>query len=196
MRTTIRVIALLVGTFFATSAHAAHHLWALTEIYSNASGSTQFVEMFCPDANEQGLGPFTLASTTHSINFVTNLPSAATANTWVLAATSNFAGLPGGITPDYIIPANFFPTGGGTINYASGTNTWNYGVVPTDGVNALQRNGSSSTNSPHNFAGASGSVNLGTVVPATNSWGLIALVGAVLLLASGLLRRRSPTAAA
>jgi len=192
MRTSIRVIALLAGMFFATSAHAAHHLWALTEIYSNASGSTQFVEMFCPDANEQGLGPFSLSSTTHSINFVTNLPSAATANTWVLCATSDFAGLPGGITPDYIIPSNFFPTGGGTINYASGTNIWNYGVVPTNGVNALQRNGSSAVNSPHNFAGASGSVNQAVVVPVARSWGLLVLVGAILLLASGLLRKRTP----
>jgi hypothetical protein len=195
MRTSIRVIALLAGMFFATSAHAAHHLWALTEIYSNASGSTQFVEMFCPDANEQGLGAFSLSSTTHSINFVTNLPSSATANTWVLCATSNFASLPGGITPDYLIPSNFFPTGGGTINYASGTNVWNYGVVPTNGVNALQRDGSSAVNSPHNFAGASGSVNLAVVVPVARSWALLALVGAILLLASGLLRKRTSVTA-
>lgn len=195
MRMSIRVVALLAGLCFASRAYAAHHLWAITEIYSNASGSTQFVEMFCPDANEQGLGPFSLASTTHSINFVTNLPSSATANTWVLAATSNFSSLPGGIAPDYIIPANFFPTGGGTINYASGTNVWNYGVVPTDGVNALQRNGSSAVNSPHNFAGGSGSVNLATAVPVAKSWMLLALVGAVLLLASGLLRRRTPSVA-
>ena len=195
MRPPFRWIAVLLGMTFASTAHAGHHLWAITEAYSNASGSTQFVELFCPDANEQGLGPFTLTSTTHTLNFTTNLPSTATANTWVLCATSNFSSLPGGITPDYIIPANFFPTGGGTLNYASGTNVWNYGTVPTNGVDALQRNGSSSPNSPHNFAGNSGSVNLATPVPVTRSWGLIALIGAALLLASGLLKRRVPAAA-
>ena len=195
MRPPFRWIAVLAGLCLANTAHAAHHLWAITEAYSNASGSTQFVELFCPDANEQGLGPFTLTSTTHTLNFITNLPSSATANTWVLCATSNFSSLPGGITPDYIIPANFFPTGGGTLNYASGVNVWNYGAVPTNGIDALQRNGTNAVNSPHNFAGNSGSVNLATTVPATRSWGLIALVGAVLLLASGLLRRREPSAA-
>jgi len=195
MRPPFRWIAVLASLAFATSAQAGHHLWSITEIYSNSSGSTQFVELFCPDANEAGLGPFTLTSTTHTLNFTTNLPSTATANTWVLCATSNFSALPGGIVPDYIIPANFFPTGGGTINYASGTNVWNYGTVPTNGVDALQRNGSSAVNSPRNFAGGSGSVNLATTVPVTRSWGLVALIGAVLLLASGLLRRRAPIAA-
>jgi hypothetical protein len=195
MRPPFRWIAVLAGLVLATSAQAGHHSWDITEVYSNSSGSTQFVELFCPANGESGLGPFTLTSTTHTLNFVTNLPSATTQNTWVLCATSNFSSLPGGITPDYVIPANFFPTGGGTINYASGADTWNYGSVPTNGVDALQRNGSSQVNSPRNFAGGSGSVNLATTVPVTRSWGLIALVGAVLLLASGLLKRRSPAAA-
>ena len=190
MRTPLRWMALLAGIFTATAAQAGHHSRSVTEIYSNSSGSTQFVELFCPVNGEAGLGPFTLTSTTNTLNFVTNLPSSTTANTWALCATSNFSALPGGITPDYIIPANFFPTGGGTINYASGAHIWNYGVVPTNGVSALQRNGSTAVNSPRNFAGAAGSVNLGTTVPAATSWGLIALVGAVLLFASGLLRRR------
>lgn len=185
-------IALLLGLCAATSAQAGHHSWDITELYSNASGSTQYVELFCPVNGEAGLGPFTLTSTTNTLNFVTNLSTSATANTWVLCATSNFSGLPGGIIPDYVIPANFFPTAGGTINYAGGADVWNYGAVPTNGVLALQRNGSQATNSPRNFAGASGSVNLGTPVPAAPSWGILALVAAVLLLGSGLLRRRAP----
>jgi hypothetical protein len=48
--------------------------------------------------------------------------------------TPKFAGLPGAITPDYILPVeNFFPTGGGSLNYASGADIWNYGTVPTNG---------------------------------------------------------------
>src|SRR5687767_2903143 len=183
-------IVVLVAMLAATSAQAGHHSWDITELYSNGSGSTQYVELFCPVNGEAGLGPFTLTSTTNTLNFVTSLSSSATANTWVLCATSNFSALPGGITPDYIIPANFFPTAGGTINYAGGADIWNYGAVPTNGILALQRNGSTATNSPRNFAGATGSVNLGTPVPATQTWGILALVGAALLLSSGLLRRR------
>ena len=31
---------------------------------------------------------------------------------------------------DFIIPAGFLATGGGTLNYASGTDTWVYGALP------------------------------------------------------------------
>ena len=185
----------LAGLLAATSADAGHHSWDFTELYSNASGSVQYVELFCPANGESGLGPFTITTGTNTLNFVTNLPSATTANTWVLCATSGFASIPGGILPDYIVPASFFPVGGGTITYAGGADTWVYSAVPTDGVLARQRNGTNAANSPRNFAGAAGSINLATPVPATQSWALVALVGAVLLAASGLLRRREATAA-
>jgi hypothetical protein len=196
MRTRIATMAAFFAILAAPAAHAGHHSWDITELYSNSTGSTQFVELFCPNTGEAGLGPFTLTSTTNTLNFVTNLPSSSTANTWVLCATSNFASLPGGITPDYVIPANFFPTAGGTINYAGGADIWNYGAVPTNGLLALQRAGGTANNSPRNFAGASGFVNQAVPVPATQSWALLALVAAVLLAASGLLRRRAPQAAA
>ena len=190
MRNRLIAFATVVGLVLASSAQAGHHLWVFSEAFSNASGNVQFVEMSCPADGEAALGTFTITTGTHTLNFVTNLPSASTANTSLLAATSNFQNLPGGVTPDYLIPANFFPTGGGTFNYASGTNTWAYGAVPTDGVLSLQRNGSTAVNSPRNFAGGSGSVNVAASVPALQTWGLVVLIGALLLLASGLLRRR------
>ncbi len=189
MRHRLLISAAVAGLFAATSADAGHHSWDITELYSNSSGSVQYVELFCPVNGEAGLGPFTLTSNTNTLNFVTNLPGT-TANTWVLCATAGFGSIPGGIVPDYIVPANFFPIGGGTINYAGGADIWNYTAVPTDGVLARQRNGTNAANSPRNFAGATGSINLGTPVPATQSWALAALVGAVLLFGSGLLRRR------
>lgn len=195
MRVRIGSIALLLALFVAPSAQAGHHSWDITELYSGPGGTTQYVEIFCPVNNEHGLGPFTLTSTTNTLNFVTNLPSSLTANTWVLCATSNFGSLPGGITPDYVIPSNFFPVAGGTINYAGGADIWVYPAVPTDGVLAKQRNGTNATNSPRNFAGASGSVNLTPIVPAAQPWGIMALVFGALLLASGLLRRKNATPA-
>src|SRR5262249_27613721 len=116
--------------------------------------------------------------------------SAATANTWILVATAGFGSLPGGVTPDYILPANFLNTGGGTLNYASGIQIWNYGALPIDGVHSLARDGSINVNSPHNFTGQSGSVGRTQATPMMGSWGVVLLVGALLFIGSGLLRRR------
>ncbi|HTK31992.1 MAG TPA: hypothetical protein VL332_08525 [Candidatus Saccharimonadaceae bacterium] len=190
----VALAAVVLGLALATSAQAAHHLWVWSEIFSTADGQAQYMELFTSAASEQGVGAFTITSNTHTFNFVTNLPSSATANTWILVATSNFGSFPGGVTPDYIIPASFFATGGGTLNYASGVQIWNYGAVPTDGINALHRDGSTAVNAPHNFAGSSGSVNLAAGVPMMQTWGIFALVGALLLMASGLFRRQPKTA--
>jgi len=199
MRTRAAILApaavLLVATSVAPPARAAHHLWNFTEIFSNANGSAQFMELFCPDANEQGVGPFTITSNTHTFNFVTNLPNSATANTYILVATSGFGTFPGGVTPDYVIPQNFFATGGGTLNYASGVAVWSYGAVPTDGSHSLLRSGSTAVNSPTNYAGNTGSVNVAAAVPLVPRWGLVLLMGALLLAGSGLLVRRQNPAA-
>jgi len=192
----LAIAALLAATVtLAPPARAAHHLWVFSEMFSNASGSVQYMELFCPAGDEQGVGPFTITSNSHTFNFVTNLPSSATANTYILVATSGFGALAGGVTPDYVIPSSFFATGGGTLNYASGVAVWNYGAVPTDGSHSLLRNGSTAVNSPTNFAGQSGSVNLSAAVPMLPRWGIVLVVGALLLAGSGLLVvRPRPTA--
>jgi len=195
------VVALVLGA--ASPAHAAHHLWRFSQLFSNASGSVQFIQLTVGEDGEQSVGSFGVTSGTNTFNFVTNLPSSTTSiNKWILIATSNFGSLAGGVTPDYIIPANFFATGGGTLNYASGTDVWNYGTVPTDGVNALHKSGATvttSTNSPANFNLQSGAVNLSTTpVPTAPATWIAVLLGAFLLAGSGLLRRnrarRAPTA--
>jgi hypothetical protein len=195
MRRPLAVLATLAGLVLAVPSQAGHHRWDFTELYSNAGGTVQYVELFSANTGEAGLGPFTVTASGHTFNFVTNLPSSNTANTWCLLATSNFSGLTGGITPDYVIPANFFNTAGGTINYASSADVWAYGAVPVDGVLALQRNGSTAANSPRNFALAAGSVNLSTPVPMLPTWGIVLLVGVLLFAASGLLRRRESSIA-
>lgn len=195
MRLRLGILLTVVGLAIAPAAQAAHHLWTISEAFSNASGTVQFVELACPAAGENNIGAFALTSNTHTLNFVTNLAATSTANTWVLAATTGFQSLPGGVTPDYIIPANFFNTGGGTLNYA-GIDNWSYGAVPTDGVHSLLRNGSTAVNSPTNFGGSTGSVNLSSPVPALQTWGLLVLVGAMLFAASGLWKKRAPEVAA
>ena len=79
-----------------------------------------------------------------------------TANKRVLIATQGFEAL-GLVTPDYVIPNGFLPTNGGTVNYA-GVDQVTYASLPTDGVNAIDRNGAIVQNRATNFAGASASV--------------------------------------
>jgi hypothetical protein len=159
---------------------------------SNASGTTQFIQLVCQNDNHEDLlGSFTITASGNTFKFVTNLPDSNTANKWVLIATSNFATLPGGVTPDYQIPANFFSTGLGSMTYASVIDTWNYGAVPTDGIHSLKRDGTTMVNSAINHAGATGSVNLASAVPAIPSTAIVVLLGVVLLAASGLLRKQA-----
>jgi hypothetical protein len=94
--------------------------------------------------------------------FPTGLPSSGTANKRVLVATQGFAAL-GLVTPDYVVPNGFLPTNGGTLNYA-GVDQLTYTSLPTDGTNAIDRNGAMIQNVATNFAGKSGSV---TPVPGT-----------------------------
>lgn len=194
LRSTSIAVAALVSSFSAP-ARAGHHSWDFTEIFSNASGSVQFIEMFCPANGEGGLGPWTITIGANTFTFVTNLPST-TANTWILIGTTAFSGLFGAPPVDYVLPASFFPTGGGTLTYASGADVWTYGAVPTNGTLALLRNGSTATNTPKNFAGTEGGVNASAtpVVPSMAAWALVVLIGAMLLFASGVLRRKATPA--
>ena len=192
MRVRLIAVAATVGALLimaSSPARAGHHLWRLTELFSSPTGSVQYAQLFVTENNEGGVGPFTLTAGGHTFNFVTNLPSQTTANTWILVGTSNLVAR-GGVAPDYVIPAGFFPTGGGTINYA-GVDIWNYGTVPTDGTHSLMRDGTTPVNTATNFAGQAGSVSAAEtrVVPAVSRWGLALLIGALLLAGSGLLRQ-------
>jgi hypothetical protein len=188
----VSLLALIGLVLLPSTSHAGHHLWRFSQLFSNANGSVQFMQLFTSDSGEPGVGAFTITTGGNTFNFMTNLPSSATANTWILIATSNFAAQKGGITPDYIMPASFFPTGGGSLNYA-GVDTWAYGAVPTDGVHSLMRDGTTPVNAATNFAGQTGSVSLATSVPTVPAIGMALLIGGLLLVGSGLLKRRRPS---
>jgi hypothetical protein len=190
------IVLAAVAVAVPSPSRAAHHLWKLTQIFSNASGSVQYIQLFTSDPSELSVNGFTITTSTgNSFSFGSNLPGTTT-NKWILVATGGLQNLPGGVTPDYLLPATggpFFATGGGTLNYAN-VDTWSYGTVPTDGVHSLMRDGSTPVNAAVNFAGQSGSLNLTTAVPAVPRWGIVLLVGGMLVAGSGLLRigRRPP----
>lgn len=150
-------------------AHATFHLFDFTEVYSNADGSIQFIEMTASANNQHLLNGHSITSGANTFNFTANLSSSVTSNKSMLLATEGFAALQGAVTPDYIIPNNFFAIDGDTLTLVGGVYspiTWTSGGLPTDGINSLNRsiNGGASTsvaaNSPTNFAGATGSIDL------------------------------------
>jgi hypothetical protein len=159
----LAVIGLLVAlSAVAPRAHAAFHLFRIEQIYSNADGTVQFVvlhEAF--GANGENLWANHALKAVHggvtnTFRFPGNLPNGSTAGRRVLVGTQGFAAL-GIVTPDYVMPNNFLPTDGGTLNYAD-VDFVNYAGLPADGVNAIDRNGSMIPNLATNFAGQSASV--------------------------------------
>lgn len=188
------VLFLVVGG----TARAGHHRWDLSEVFSDSSGAVQFVELFSANDGEPNLNGFSVTSGSGTFTFVGNLPSSATANTWVLVGTSAFALASGAPAPDYVLPDNFFDPAGDTLNYA-GVDTWVVSGVPTDGVNSLHRATGVGTNSPTNFAGTSGSIDVsggGNAVPGLGGWALVALSGFVLAVVASRSRWRPRAAAA
>ena len=151
----------------------AFHLYRLNELYSNADGSIQFIELTVGSFNSESFwsGQSLTASQggiTHSYTFPGNLPSTATANRSVLVATQGFADL-GLVTPNFIVPAQFLFTNGGTVNFA-GVSSITYASLPTDGSLSLSAGGTTATNSPKNFAGVQGTI----VPPPANSAPVVA----------------------
>jgi hypothetical protein len=160
-------VALIV---WASLAQAAFHLFRLDQLYSNADGSIQFVVIRegSGSNNENQWDGITLRATPaggapQTFTFPSNLPSTSTANRKVLVATPGFAAL-GIVTPDFVMPANFLPINGGTVNYA-GVSQITYAALPTDGVNALSSNGAMVPNVATNFFGATGSVVPSAAIP-------------------------------
>ena len=152
-------------------AHATFHLWLITQAYSNADGSVQYIELTAYASGQQFVAGHTIAAsqggTTHSYTLPANLPDdtamtttgggyygggASTTYRSMVIATQGFAAL-GILTPDYVVPNGFLFTSGGTLRWAEGADAWNYPALPTDGNLALNRNGSTSVNAPMNFNG-------------------------------------------
>jgi hypothetical protein len=171
MLTAATIVAASVSAI--SPARAAFHLWEVNEIYSNADGSVQFVELITPDqpfANNEHFvaGHRLITSTANPDNvftFPTNLStSIGTRNRTILIATPGFAQLPGAVTPDYTLPAvNFFSTVADTVRFDGNSGTTGRIIfaasqLPTDGVMSINRNLTPGVNSPKNFLNQVGSL--------------------------------------
>jgi hypothetical protein len=158
----LRIAAFAIALACSSGANATFHTFKIEQIFSNADGTVQFVvmhEALNADGQEFWANHTFQASAggvTRTFMFPNNLPDDSTRGRRVLIATQGFAAL-GILTPDYVIPNGFLPTGSGTLNFA-GVDVVNYGALPTDGVTAITRNGSQIPNVATNFDGHTASV--------------------------------------
>jgi hypothetical protein len=191
----ICVIGLCLGVCGA--ANATFHLNQITQLYSNTDGTVQFIELKAYAGGQQFLAGHTITSSqgaaSHSFAFPSDLPGDTAVTTSdgyggvfttyksFLIGTQGFAAL-GAVTPDYIVPNGFLFTTNGKVTYGEGADTLSYTSLPTDGKQALNRNGTTSVNSPTNFAGAAATVSIADYTGAwynasESGWGLSVIRG-------------------
>ena len=166
---------LLWTTLLGMPAQASFHLWEIQEIYTNYDGSVQFIELATSASSQNFVNGQRIQATsdgaTNTFTFSSNV-TGSTTNKSLLIATPGFAALPGGVAPNYGLPdPNMFgpffdPYATSiTINFiGSDSVTFAGSLLPKDGVNSLYFTAagvtSTGVNTPQNFAGADGSVNL------------------------------------
>jgi hypothetical protein len=190
---TLRFVAVVLLSL-SGYAHANFHSWRIDQIYSNQDGTIQYVVVVALASGQQFISGHAITvsqgSTKHAMTFTKNLPSdtgmmtgcgyygcSGTSLKSMLLATQGFANL-GIVTPDFIIPDGFlFTTGGGSIDWGGGYDTFNYTSIPMDGTKALFRAGNTAFNAPQNFNGDMGDVSptyqgLWWNGTAENGWGI------------------------
>ena len=154
-----RALVAVLGVASSAPALAGAEAWAMTEIYSSADGSVQFLELATMFDGGEFLQYSSLMSsfggTTKYYGFPNDL-SGFTQGRNLLIATEGFAAL-GLVTPDYVVPNGFFSPGGGNVNLTNGA-SWDYPALPADGTLSLAPGGATAANSPTNYAGASATV--------------------------------------
>lgn len=165
--TRLAFVALALGSLATPGALAGGHTWDVNEVFSNADGTIQFIEL-----KETGGGAGEVATAGHQVTSNTSsftIPSNVASPTsfrHILLGTAAFAALPGAPAPDYTIVANFFSINGDLIRYVPYDSlTFGAGVLPTDGLLSLGKAGVTAQNSPTNYANQTGSVNAAPPTP-------------------------------
>jgi hypothetical protein len=171
-RTAAGLTSFLCTALLGMPAQATFHLWEIAEIYTNYDGSVQFIELATSFNSQHLVSGHEIQATSdgniRTFTFNSNLSSSSTQGKTLLIATPGFGGLAGGVAPDYSLPDGpFFDPAAASITITfvgADAVTFNGSLLPTDGVNSLYATPggllSTDTNSPQNFAGNDGMVNL------------------------------------
>lgn len=155
-------VGLAISGLSAAPASATFHFWDIEEVFSNADGTIQFIELFTNVNGQEVLFNHSITVSDDmgviaAFPFLVNSP-APTGGHHLLIGTQALSDLPGGVTPDYIIDANFIDVINAlTINFA-GVDTISLDGLPLDGVNSLDDMGGIGEATPTNYAGEMGTV--------------------------------------
>ena len=163
---------LVSGLLMCSPASAFFHLWKFAEFFSSPDGNVQFIEMYTDAPSENFSDGVTIMSqSTGKVFTFSGTLSGSTFQKRLLIASPDFASKPGAVTPDYTFDTNnFFNAAGDTLIFGPSSFPYDsktFASVPTDGTNSRIYIPSEAlaTNSPTNFAGATGSVNLAPPAP-------------------------------
>jgi serralysin len=160
MRSLLLVVLLVLA---AAPARALFHLWDVSEVFSDASGDVQFIELSTASSSQQFVGDHLVrtrdgGAVLETFTIPDDLPGSST-NRRFLLATPGFLAV-AGIEPDFTIPAGFIELGvADEIDFAD-VDSFPLAGLPTDGALALQRGGATAAASPTNFAGEVGTIDL------------------------------------
>jgi hypothetical protein len=202
MRRSLRATALvLAAAAQATVASAGHHQWIISELYSNADGTVQFVELLGTANNEHFINGFnvdTLAPgvINTQVPLGPNLGSTATAGAYLLIGTAGYATLAaqqGAPAPDRVLPDNFLEIATDRVRYAGIAATDRvYTNLPTDGIDSIDyENPGGTVNTPENFAGDTGSIDASPEhVPSLGTGAIVVLAALIFAIGTTVMLRR------
>jgi len=178
----------------ASSATAGIHTWDVREVYSNASGTVQYVELFDAGSGglEVGVSGGTISSNTQTFTWASPAVAPPTNGKSYLIASQSFASQPGAPVPDAIIPASkmpFFNPAGDTVSFGP-YDSWTFGAVPTNGTQSLDDVTGVGARTPKNYAGIQG----GIPVPTATFWMTTLLGASLAAMGAVVLRRRRAVA--
>jgi serralysin len=146
------------------STSASFHLWEISEVYSNPSGSLQYVEMhndsfgenFLDNFHINGFGSGATRVFTFPFGTSTTLGSN-TANKNLLIATPNFESATG-VKPDFTFSSANFLYLTGSVQFDGSGATVAYSSSAWDGTHAVNDSGQQVDPSPTNFTGQTATV--------------------------------------
>jgi len=164
------VVALVVSN----AVPALPGTFQIDEIFSNADGTIQFIEVVdagshdCDSGEQHWSGQRLVAGGPAGpaiLVFPSDLPTCHTSGRRILIATQGFANL-GLVTPDFIVPNAFLQRPNGFVSLDDASSL-TYTGLPGDGVTALDGNGHPVANAATNLAGMSASVTASTGIDLT-----------------------------
>lgn len=164
-----------MGVGFPAPAGASFHLWTINEVFSNADGSIQYVELFTTFGGQTAVSGTTITANSDGTIITFTFPSnlgTDSAGKSLLIATPGFQNIPNAPPPDFVLPCGpfFNPDAASIIITFTGADSFQFDGVntdadpdlPKDGDSALQVTGAASATvsvaTPVNYLGASGTL--------------------------------------